>query len=60
MQNMNLKVGIGNFTIKDLFGFMVLFFFLFSLALFNPDYLGEPDNFIQANPMVTPVHIVPE
>ena len=48
------------FTIKDMFGFLVLFFFLFSLALFNPDYLGEPDNFIQANPMVTPVHIVPE
>jgi len=43
-----------------MFGFLVLFFFLFSLALFNPDYLGEPDNFIQANPMVTPVHIVPE
>jgi len=33
---------------------------LVGLALFAPNYLGEPDNFIAANPLVTPPHIVPE
>ena len=33
---------------------------LFTLVLFAPYYLGEPDNFIIANPMSTPAHIVPE
>jgi len=27
---------------------------------YYPDYLGHPDNFIQADPMLTPSHIVPE
>jgi len=35
-------------------------FFLFRLVMFDPNYLGEPDNFIAANPIVTPPHIVPE
>jgi ubiquinol-cytochrome c reductase cytochrome b subunit len=47
-------------TIKDLYGAMV-FFTLFALILFlMPNYLGHPDNYIQANPLVTPSHIVPE
>ncbi len=33
---------------------------LLSLVLIAPNYLGEPDNFIPANPIVTPPHIVPE
>ena len=33
---------------------------LLGLVLFDPNYLGEPDNFIAANPIVTPPHIVPE
>ena len=33
---------------------------LSSLALFSPNYLGDPDNFIPANPLVTPPHIKPE
>ena len=33
---------------------------LVSIVLFAPNYLGEPDNFIVANPMSTPTHIVPE
>jgi ubiquinol-cytochrome c reductase cytochrome b subunit len=40
-----------------LFAFLILFaWFVF----FLPDYLGEADNFIEANPLVTPPHIVPE
>jgi ubiquinol-cytochrome c reductase cytochrome b subunit len=48
------------FLIKDylgLIGFLVLYLFL---VLFLPDYAGHPDNYIAANPMVTPAHIVPE
>jgi len=33
---------------------------LMGLVLISPNYLGEPDNFIPANPMITPPHIVPE
>jgi len=48
------------FTIKDLAGFVVLFTFLLVFVLFYPYTLGEPDNFIIANPLSTPAHIVPE
>nr|YP_009240120.1 cytochrome b [Trichiosoma anthracinum]AMN87272.1 cytochrome b [Trichiosoma anthracinum] len=48
------------FTFKDIIGFIILMFILISLILSNPYYLGDPDNFIKANPMVTPMHIKPE
>nr|YP_010327114.1 cytochrome b [Abrostola triplasia]UNP54376.1 cytochrome b [Abrostola triplasia] len=48
------------FTYKDLFGFIILLFLLTILTLTNPYLLGDPDNFIPANPLVTPVHIQPE
>nr|YP_010564264.1 cytochrome b [Auaxa sulphurea]UYX62261.1 cytochrome b [Auaxa sulphurea] len=48
------------FTYKDLIGFIMLMFFLIMLTLINPYMLGDPDNFIPANPLVTPVHIQPE
>nr|YP_010287440.1 cytochrome b [Menophra senilis]UKT61771.1 cytochrome b [Menophra senilis] len=48
------------FTFKDLLGFIILLFFLIMLTLINPNMLGDPDNFIPANPLVTPVHIQPE
>ena len=47
-------------TSKDLFvlaGFLVVFA---AFAYFMPNYLGHPDNYIEANPLVTPAHIVPE
>jgi quinol-cytochrome oxidoreductase complex cytochrome b subunit len=48
------------FLVKDIFGFLV-FLFLFSyLVFFEPNLLGHPDNYIRANPLVTPPHIVPE
>jgi ubiquinol-cytochrome c reductase cytochrome b/c1 subunit len=47
-------------TIKDGF-FMVVFFILFAWFVFYvPNYLGHSDNYIPANPAVTPTHIVPE
>jgi len=48
------------YTVKDLFGlgvFLVLFFFF---VFFAPNFFGEPDNYIEANPLQTPPHIVPE
>nr|ARO35465.1 cytochrome b [Photinus pyralis] len=48
------------FTIKDIFGMMALIFVFTMFSLFSPYTLSDPDNFIPANPMVTPVHIQPE
>jgi quinol-cytochrome oxidoreductase complex cytochrome b subunit len=48
------------YTIKDCFGFGV-FLILFSwIVFFAPNALGDADNYIPANSMVTPAHIVPE
>nr|AWN09440.1 cytochrome b [Nannospalax nehringi] len=48
------------FTIKDILGVLMLAFALMSLVLFYPDLLGDPDNYIPANPLNTPPHIKPE
>nr|QNE85948.1 cytochrome b [Calopteryx splendens] len=48
------------FTWKDMLGFLVTISGLVSLSLISPYMLGDPDNFIPANPLVTPVHIQPE
>lgn len=47
-------------TMKDLFAFMVIMIPFAWFVFFMPDILGHPDNYIQANPLVTPAHIVPE
>jgi ubiquinol-cytochrome c reductase cytochrome b subunit len=48
------------FYTKDLFGLMVLFLIFFTFVFYYPNTLGHPDNYIEANPMKTPLHIVPE
>nr|WES82294.1 cytochrome b [Zootermopsis angusticollis] len=48
------------FTIKDTVGFILLIMMLSMLSLKEPYLLGDPDNFIPANPLVTPIHIQPE
>nr|UXP34521.1 cytochrome b [Monolepta hieroglyphica] len=48
------------FTFKDILGALIMMFLLVFLTLYNPYLLGDPDNFIPANPLVTPVHIQPE
>nr|YP_009708255.1 cytochrome b [Figulus binodulus]QEV84359.1 cytochrome b [Figulus binodulus] len=48
------------FSYKDIFGFIMMSFLLTLLVLINPNLLGDPENFIPANPLVTPVHIQPE
>lgn len=48
------------FSFKDIFGFIVIISLLALLTLIAPYELGDPDNFIPANPLVTPPHIQPE
>jgi len=48
------------FSFKDLIGFVAIGAALGSLVLTRPWLLGDPENFIPANPLVTPVHIQPE
>jgi ubiquinol-cytochrome c reductase cytochrome b subunit len=48
------------YTIKDSVGIVVYLAVFAALVFFAPNYLGHPDNYIPANPLVTPAHIVPE
>ena len=48
------------FYVKDLFGFFVFVWIFSFFVVYAPNYLGHPDNYIEANPLVTPAHIVPE
>nr|YP_009443898.1 cytochrome b [Lachesilla anna]ATU07119.1 cytochrome b [Lachesilla anna] len=48
------------FSFKDLIGFTIMGCILTMIVLISPYMLGDPDNFIPANPLVTPVHIQPE
>ena len=48
------------FILKDFFA-LLLFLMVFSyFVFFEPNALGHPDNYIRANPLLTPPHIVPE
>ena len=48
------------YTIKDLFG-LTVFLLIFSVVVFfYPNFLGDPQNYIPANPLQTPPDIVPE
>jgi quinol-cytochrome oxidoreductase complex cytochrome b subunit len=48
------------YSIKDMFGLGVFLVVFSYMVFFQPNMLGHPDNYIPANPMVTPAHIVPE
>jgi ubiquinol-cytochrome c reductase cytochrome b/c1 subunit len=47
-------------TIKDAFGMVCFMIFYAWFVFYMPNYLGDADNYIPANPGVTPAHIVPE
>ncbi|WP_121060649.1 cytochrome b [Chachezhania antarctica] len=48
------------YIIKDFFALAVILLIFWAIVGFMPNYLGHPDNYIEANPLVTPAHIVPE
>nr|ALO20663.1 cytochrome b [Catablema vesicarium] len=48
------------FTTKDAYGFILIAILISLLVFYIPNYFGDPENFINANPLVTPIHIMPE
>lgn len=48
------------FYIKDILSLIIMLFFMTFIISFYPNIFGHPDNYIIANPMITPSHIVPE
>ena len=48
------------YTVKDAFGVAVFLLVLCFFVFYAPNYLGHPDNYIPADPLNTPAHIVPE
>jgi len=48
------------FVLKDLFALSIYFLVFGTLVYFYPNLLGHPDNYIPADPLHTPAHIVPE
>ena len=48
------------YTIKDFFGLSVFLTLFAAAVFFFPNFMGHPDNYIPADPMQTPAHIVPE
>ena len=48
------------FVIKDLVALAIILAIFAAIVGFIPNYLGHPDNYIEADPLVTPAHIVPE
>lgn len=63
-----ILLGVGNYkinfnpyyTFKDILGFLFLIFSLLYLVFYNPNLLGHSDNYIKADPLITPNAIVPE
>jgi len=48
------------YTAKDAFGLGVFLVFFAAVVFYIPNYMGHPDNYIPADPLATPAHIVPE
>ena len=48
------------YTVKDMFGLAAFLTVFAGFVFFAPNFFGEPENYIPANPLRTPLHIVPE
>lgn len=48
------------YSVKDLFGYVLALFLFLMVVFLAPFFLGDPENFVPANPLVTPAHIQPE
>ena len=48
------------YTVKDLYAVVLVLVVFVVFVFFMPNYLGHPDNYIEADPLKTPEHIVPE
>ena len=48
------------YSSKDILGFIIIIFIIIIVILFFPNLLTDPENFLPANPLSTPIHIKPE
>jgi ubiquinol-cytochrome c reductase cytochrome b subunit len=48
------------FLVKDSFAFSIFLIVYGNFIFYNPEYLNHPDNYVRANPIKTPLHVVPE
>jgi len=48
------------FVVKDAVTFLFLILLFFIIIIYKPNMFGHPDNYIRADALVTPAHIVPE
>lgn len=48
------------YSIKDALGYIIVLSILILFLLFTPNLFADPENYLQANPLVTPIHIKPE
>lgn len=48
------------YSIKDSLGYVIALLLLSCIVLFEPNLFTDPENFLPANPLVTPIHIKPE
>jgi len=48
------------YSIKDILGYVIALLLFSILVLYAPNFFTDPDNFLNANPLVTPIHIQPE
>nr|YP_008802633.1 cytochrome b [Anodonta anatina]AGS17958.1 cytochrome b [Anodonta anatina]AGS17972.1 cytochrome b [Anodonta anatina]AGS17986.1 cytochrome b [Anodonta anatina]AGS18000.1 cytochrome b [Anodonta anatina]AGS18014.1 cytochrome b [Anodonta anatina] len=58
--NVNLIPFHVYYTVKDMVGFIFILMLLTLICLFSPNLLTDPENYIPANPLSTPIHIQPE
>nr|BAB62771.1 cytochrome b [Pronodularia japanensis] len=58
--NVNLIPFHVYYTVKDAVGFVIALGLLAAICFFSPNLLSDPENFIPANPLSTPIHIQPE
>jgi ubiquinol-cytochrome c reductase cytochrome b subunit len=48
------------YSAKDALGYLIALILFITVVLFTPNILTDPENFLLANPLVTPIHIKPE
>lgn len=48
------------FSIKDALGYAIVLSIFITILIFSPNLFADPENYLMANPLVTPIHIQPE
>jgi ubiquinol-cytochrome c reductase cytochrome b subunit len=48
------------YSIKDAMGYIIVLLIFVIFLILTPNMFADPENYLQANPLVTPLHIKPE